>query len=192
MQNAKCGTQNKKSKSICKFAFLIFSFLLLTGVGSLLTVRAQTDEPPKDAAPPPVRVMSKEERKEIETETSAKKRTELALNLMEIRLRKAEDAANQNQFQITLEELGGYQALLDNALNYLERHDDRSNKIDYNFKRLEIGLRRVVPRLEILRRAMPFNYGYYVVKLQKFVRETRARAMEPLFDDTVVPERKPK
>lgn len=195
MPSEKCQAKNNSRNSGTKFvfgsAFLVFNFLLFAVCFSPLAVCAQTDEPPKDAAAPPLHVLSKDEKRQVESETNFKKRTQLSLDLMETRLHKAEEEATQNQFQNALEDLGGYQALLENVLNYLDSHDDRSNKVDYNFKRLEMGLRRVVPRLEILRRAMPFSYGYYVQKLQKLVREARAKAMEPLFDDTVVPERKP-
>ena len=47
-------------------------------------------------------------------------------------------------------------------------------------------------RLEVLRRAMPSSYAFHVQRLIKAVREARTKAIEPLFDDTVVPEKKPK
>lgn len=169
--------------SICLLTF--YCFLLLTAA------QAQIDEPPKDAAPPPPRIISKEERKLLDAETNPKKRTELSLELMEIRLKTAEDFAAQNKFQEALNELGSFQALLENVLNYLERKDDGGSKADNNYKRLEIGLRKTGSRIELVRRQMSYKYGYYVLKLQKFVRDARAKAIEPLFSDSVVPEKKP-
>jgi len=168
--------------SAVKFLLVIFLFSQI--------IFAQDEEPPTDAAPPPVRTISKDEKKQLETETNIKKRTQMSLDLMELRLKKAEEFSAQNQFQDSLNELGSFHALLENALKHLNKNDNGSSKIDYNFKRLEIGLRRTVSRLELIFREMPFRYGYYVRKLQKFVRETRAKAIEPLFDDTVVPERR--
>lgn len=156
---------------------------------STISVSAQvTDEPPKDAAPPPLTILSKDEKSQLELQNNIKKRTQLCMELMESRLKTAEELVEQNKFQETINELGGFQALLENALKFLERNDTGSSKIDYNYKRLEIGLRQTVSRLELVRREMPFQYGYYVVKLQKYVREARARAIEPLFGDTVIPE----
>jgi hypothetical protein len=157
----------------------------------MIAAYAQGDELPKDAAPPPLKIVSKDERKSLDAETNAKKRTQLSLNLMEIRLKAAEDFAAQNKYQESINELGVFQGLLEDVLKYLERKDDGGGKADDNYKRLEIGLRKTGPRLELVRRELPFRYGFYVQQIQKFVREARAKAIEPLFDDTVVPERKP-
>jgi hypothetical protein len=157
-------------------------FFLFTAYCSLPVVLAQ-DEPPKDAAPPPLKIISKDEKKLLEAETNLKKRTQLSLDLMEARLKTAEELAVQSKYQESLNELGGFQALLEGALGYLERNEFGTSKSDYNFKRLEIGLRRTVARLELVRRELPFKYGYYVQKLQKFVRDARSKAVEPLFAD---------
>ncbi|MGI8470160.1 MAG: hypothetical protein ACR2N3_17095 [Pyrinomonadaceae bacterium] len=178
-----------------KWKILSFIFraatILLTAYCLLLTVSAQTDEPPKDAAPPPMKAVPKDERKHLEAEKDIKKRTQLSLDLMETHLSKAEQLTAQNDFQSALDELGDFHGILENALNYLNSRDDGGNKVDNNFKRLEIGLRKTVSRLEILRREMPFSYGYYVRELQKAVRDARAKALDPLFGNSVVPERKP-
>jgi hypothetical protein len=39
-----------------------------------------------------------------------------------------------------------------------------------------------------MRRAMPSRYGFYVQKLIRIVRDARTKAIEPLFDDTVLPQ----
>ena len=106
---------------------------------------------------------------------------------MEARLIKCEKLLVDNSFTDSLNELGGFHAVLDNVLNYLVKHNDGSNKVGNNFKNFEIYLRKQVPRLESIRREMPLKYGYYVGKLMIAVREARAKAVEPLFDDTVVP-----
>jgi hypothetical protein len=163
--------------------------LVLSANCFLFAVQAQTtDDPPPDAAPPPLRVLTKDERRMLENERDLKKRTQLSLNLMEARLKNAEQLVVQNKFQDTINELGGFQALLESALDHLERNDNGSNKSTYNFKRLEINLRKTIPRLELVRRELPFSYGYYVQRLQRFVREARAKAVEPLFGNSVLPE----
>ena len=44
-----------------------------------------------------------------------------------------------------------------------------------------------MPRLELIRRDMPERYEYYVRRLLKTVRDTRAKAVEPFFSSTVLP-----
>ena len=166
------------------------SVMLFTAYCLLLTAQAQVDEPPSDAAPPPPKSIPKDEKKSLDALTDLKKRTQLSLELLENHLVKAEQLGGQNDFQNSLNELGNYQAILENALNFLNSRDDGGNKVDNNFKRLEIGLRRTVPRLEILRREMPYSYGYYVRELQKVVRDARSKALDPLFSDSVVRQKK--
>lgn len=145
------------------------------------------DDPDKEFAPPPVKVISKDEKKLLETETNTKKRTQLSLTLMEAKITASEKASGEKDNTLALNQLGSFEALMDNTLAYLLRNN-AGDKTDKNLKTLEIYLRKQIPRLETLRREMPYKYGYYVEKLMKTVRAARAKAIEPLFDDTVVPE----
>lgn len=154
----------------------------------LIAAHAQEDEPPGDVAPPPLKIISKDERSLLDGEKSVKRRTQLSLDLMEARLKNAEQFVAQSKFQDTINELGSFQALLETTLTHLEKNDNGGGKADFNFKRFELGLRKTITRLELVRREMPHKFGYYVQKLQKFVREARAKAVEPLFGNTVIPE----
>ncbi len=161
--------------------------LLLVSHGLLSAVHAQDDKP-KDLVPPPLTVVSKDEKSQLDVENDVKKRTQLAIDLMDARLVKAAELSSKNQYKESLDELGGFQALLRNAFNFLKRNNNGSRKILNNYKRFEINLRGFTPRLEIIRRDMPVKYGYHVRTLIKYVREARTDAVEPLFDDSVVPE----
>ena len=167
------------------FAFCLFTCAFLI----CLPVFAQQkeDDPPADVAVPPLKFLSSDEKKLLEGEKDIKKRTKLSLEFMEARIIKSEKLLVDNSFKDSLNELGGFHAVLDNELDYLVKQNDRSNKFDNFFKNFEIYLRKQVPRLESIRREMPIKYGYYVGKIMKAVREARAKAVEPLFDDTVVP-----
>jgi hypothetical protein len=165
------------------FALLLFSFQF--SVFSLSAV-AQTDEP-KDSEPPPLRMFSKEEKTQLEAQNDIKLRTNLALTLMEARLKKAEDFYNQQAYTEMFTELGGFHALVDNTLNFLNRNNNESRKVLNTFKKLEMSLRNFVSRLELIRREVPSKYEFYVRGLVKTVRDARTRAIEPLFSDSVVP-----
>lgn len=176
--------------NFCLLVLLTMTLLPLTAFSQSalaqngLSQSGMTVEPPADVAPPPFKRLSNDEKQKLEAELGLKKRTELSLDLMEERILNAERFSNQEDFKTSLDNLAGFQALLENTFVYLERNDQR-NKADNRFKQLEIFLRRQVPRLENMRRNMPYRYGYYVLKLMKFVRETRAKAVEPLFADSV-------
>lgn len=161
--------------------FLISSFAGLTAA-----------QPPAPGdAPPPPRKMSDDERRQLDGEKSAGSRTKLALKLMDIRLGQAERLAADGNFNDMFKELGAFQAIVADTLKFLKKGNPNSNKILNNFKRLEIGVRRLAPRVEVLRRDLPQKYDFYVRRLAFYLRDVRAEAIEPLFDETVVPGNKP-
>lgn len=163
----------------CQFTF---AFLLLP---SLAFAQEQFDT---DDAPPPLKIVSKQEKSLLDAETNVSDWTKLSLELMENRLKKAEDFYTRESYIQMSDELGGFSALMDNTLNFLQKNDNGGGKILNNFKRLEINLRRFAPRLELIRRELPMRYESYVRNLIKSVRQARAKAVEPLFDDSVVPD----
>jgi len=144
-----------------------------------------------DLAPPPLKIISADEKAKLAGEPDVKRRTKLALELMDVRLRQAEtfhSAENNDQMFV---ELGALHGIMDNMLDFLNKSDKDSNKVLNNFKRFEIGLRGFTTRLEMIRHDLPIRYDGYVRNLVRNLRAARARAIEPLFDDTVVPEKKP-
>ncbi len=160
-------------------------FLLLTADCLLLTVQAQENEQ-KDTAPPPLKIISKEETRQLNQETDIKKRTKLALDLMEIRLKKAEELNSQERYADMFIELGSFHALVDKSIEFLDSKDNGGGKVLNNFKRVEISLRAFLPRIELIRRDLPEKYEFYVRDLAKSVRKARSKAIEPFFGDTVV------
>lgn len=142
-----------------------------------------------DAAPPPVRAMSKEERSQLASETGVKDRTKLALELMDTRLTRAEEFNAKGDFTQMYNELGGFHALIDDTLDFLYGNSKSRDSVLNNFKRLEIGLRAFGPRIGLIRREIPVEYDPYLKSLIRYLRDARTKAVEPLFADTVVPSR---
>lgn len=170
--------QNQKYKLCFLLIALLFSGLSISG--------QETDEMPSDVVPPPIKILSKEEKTNLESQgTNIKKRTKISLELMDARIEKAEKFQMTSDFKQTLDELAGFNAILDNTLSFLIKTD--SGKSDRSFINFEIYLRKQIPRLEAIRREMPFKYGYHVGKIMRSVREARSKAVEPIFDDSVIP-----
>jgi hypothetical protein len=137
-------------------------------------------------APPPLTLISKAEQAKLDGAKGTKDRTKAALALMDTRLATAESLLAKNDFYGIFQELGAFQGLLDNQLDYLIKRDNDSGRILDNFKRLEIGLRGFTPRIESLRREMPYRFEPFVRSVGKYLRDARSKALEPLFSDTVV------
>ncbi len=169
----------------CKNLILGGFFFLVT-ISTASLVNAQTADV-GEIAPPPLKIISKEEKRQLDGITDIKKKTVLALELMQLRLKRAEELDDQNDFENMYEQLGGFHALMDYTLNFLNRNNPGSSKSLGNFKRYEIGLRGFPARLEVIRRELPLKYESYVRELLKIIRDTRSKAVEPFFSDTVVP-----
>ncbi len=151
-----------------------------------LGVKAQDEEPPNIAIAPD-RTISKDEKTALAATTDIKIHTKLAIDLMEARLKKAEKLTTQESFKEMFIELGGFHALMDDTIIFLNKNDTGRGKVLDNFKRFELALRAFSPRIELIRRELPEKYELYVRRLLKFVRDTRSKAVEPLFTDSIVP-----
>ncbi len=182
--------KQRKQLSVSSYQLSVFFCLLLIYFCVPLIVFAQ-DEIPADVASAPDKTFSEVEKKALDIEKNVKKRTQLSIDLMENRLRTAELLVQEPKFQSALNEIGAYQGLLEDSFNFLESNDLKNEKVQDNFRKLELVLRKHILRLELIRREMSYKYGWHVQRLMKLVREIRAKAVEPLFSDSVVPNNKP-
>jgi hypothetical protein len=143
----------------------------------------------QEIAPPPLKIVSKEELGQLDALTDVKKRTRTALELMSARLTAAETLIEQDQLDDMYKQLGGFHGLMDNTLAFLDKSDSNSRKVLNNYKRFEMGLREFRPRLELIRRSIPLSHELYVRNLINYLRDARSKAIEPFFSNTVVPTR---
>jgi hypothetical protein len=166
-------------------ALTIGGFLLF----SVALTYAQPPEDLSQTAPPPPKILSKEEKDLLSSQPDSKKYTKTALELMEARMKRAEEADSRNDFETLFTELGGFHALMDHSLDFLlKRHGD-GKKAFNDFKRYEQGIRGFTPRLELIRRDLPIKYEYYVRVLVRYLREARSKAIDPMFGNSVVREK---
>jgi len=175
---------------ILKTGYLYFGFWLLV-VGFCLSASVFAQPPDiQEIAPPPLKILSKDEKKQLENVSDIKKRTNLALELMEAKLKKIEELDDQNEFEKMYEQLGGFHALMDYTLAFLYRNNAGNRKNLNSLKRYEMGLRTFPPRLEVIRRELPIKYESYLRELLIIIRDTRTKAVEPFFSNTVIPNEK--
>lgn len=142
-----------------------------------------------DAAPPPVRAMSKAEQGQLTSQNDVKDRTKLALDLMNSRLTRAEDFNAKGDFTQMYNELGGFHALMDDTLDFLYDSSRRGGGVLNNFKRFELGLRAFAPRIGVIRREIPLEFDPYLKSLVRYLRDARTKAVEPLFGEIISPNR---
>ena len=139
-----------------------------------------------ETAPPPVYTMSGAEKSQLSGETDLKRRTQLCLTLADARLRNAEAAAEREDFQAALSDLGSYQAIINNHIKFLEQGGYSGGKVRDNFRRMDITLRSYTPRIEMIRRTTPFEFAVHLKNILNFTRDARARALDSFFSDSIL------
>jgi hypothetical protein len=179
----------RRSEAVIRFAalsvFFVFALFFLMSLPGF----AQEPNDTPDAVPPPLKVFPKEEKNRLEAETDPKKHMGLALQLTEAHLSRAEVLNSKSEFDLMYTELGAFNAVIDEALEFLARNDDGQGRILSSSKKLELGLRAYALRLETVRRDLPSIYEPYVKNLIKTVRNARSKAVEPFFGTSVVPQK---
>lgn len=171
-----------------RLTLIIFTFCLSLLVFASPAVAQDDDD--ADAAPPPVKTVPKPEKDGLAAEATLKDRTKISLEFMDGHIAAAEKLSNSHDATAAFKELGMFEALMDDSVTYLAKKDTNSNKVLDALRKLEIGLRAFMPRLETIRRLLPLNCDDYVRKLMKNLREARAKAVDPMFSESVVREPK--
>jgi hypothetical protein len=139
---------------------------------------------PPQPAPPPMVYIPEDARKQLSSARDEKARTRVSLELAEARLARAEQQTELKQFNAATAELGVYQALFEDALQYLHRSSAGGSRDLY--KRLEQALHKHAARIESIRRATPSEFSGNILTLLKLVRDLRTEALESFYGNTVL------
>jgi len=147
-------------------------------------LRAQEPVAQQLTAPPPLKIISREDRARIDG-SDDKARIRTTIELAELRLAKAEVLTSEHNFEGATAELGKYEALIDDALDYLSPMVRDKNKTRDLYKRLELALRAHGPRLTAIRRSTPLEYAVWIKALEEFARKGRTEALNSFYGHTV-------
>jgi hypothetical protein len=164
--------------------------VLLVVVGSVSAVHAQDAQaqpsPTPLPAPPPMKIISKEERAQIDQAGDSKARVRTTLDLAALRLTRAEQLAKQSNYDAALTEVGSYEALIQDILDFLNAMKRDSNKTRDLCKRVELALRAHGPRLTTMRRETPLEFAVWIKKSEEFSRAARTEVLNTFYGHTVV------
>jgi hypothetical protein len=153
------------------------------------SVCAQDPQPTPLPAPPPFKMIVKEERLQIEQTNDSSRRLKLIIEFATAHLTVAEQHTAQGSFEAASTEVGMYHALIENALSFLSTFKRDSNKTRDLYKRLELALRGHGPRLTAMRRITPLEFAVWIKKVEDYAREGRTEALNSFYGHTVVREK---
>ncbi|MDX6695440.1 MAG: hypothetical protein QOF02_3043 [Blastocatellia bacterium] len=143
---------------------------------------------PFTTAPPPMKLVSSNERAQLSLAHDVKARTRAALDLAELRLKRAEELTTALSYDAASSELGCYQGIVEDAMNYLDNLKVDKSKMRDLFKRVELTLRAHGTRLEAIRRVTPTEYSINIKPIAESARNARTEALNAFYGDTVVRE----
>jgi hypothetical protein len=169
-----------------------FWCLLLMIAGSVSAVHAQDALPlPQPSptplmAPPPIKIISREERAQIDQADDSKARIRMTMDLAAVRITRAEQLAKDGNYDDALTEVGSYEALIQDSLDFLKGLKRDSNKTRDLCKRVELALRGHGPRLTTMRRETPLEFAVWIKKVEEFARAARTEVLNTFYGHTVV------
>jgi len=166
--------------------------LLLLACACVPAVKAQDPQaqpqPTPLTAPPPFKMIVKEERAAIEQTNDNSRRLKLTIEYASAHLTRAEQHTSREAYEAASSEIGMYQALIENALEFLRGLKRDSNKTRDLCKRLELSLRADGPRLTAMRRITPLEFAVWIKQVEEFARDARTEALNTFYGHTVVRE----
>jgi len=157
----------------------------------LPSVSAQDAQPSPTPlmAPPPFKMIVKEERAQLE-QSKDSKRLKLTIDFAAAHLGVAEQHTAQGNFEAAQTEVGMYHALIENVREYMRTFKRDSNKTRDLYKRLELSMRAHGPRLTAMRRTTPLEFAVWIKQVEDYAREMRTEALNSFYGHTVVSEPK--
>ena len=167
----------------------LLATVLLVAFVCVATARAQEPQaqpsPTPLTAPPPLKLITKEDRGQLEQSKDLKQRLRVTIELAGVHLTKAEQLTNQTEYDAASAEVGMYQALIEDALTNLSSQKQNVNKTRDLYKRLELALRSDGPRLTAMRRITPLEFAVWIKKVEDFARAGRTEALNSFYGHTV-------
>lgn len=166
---------------------LLLAFVFLPAVRAQESEPKPTPQPTPLTAPPPFKMIVKEERAALDASADdPKKRLKMTIEFADGHLLNAEQHTSRENYEAASTEVGMYQALIENALQFLSTFKRDSNKTRDLYKRLELALRADGPRLTAMRRTTPLEFAVWIKKVEDFARDGRTEALNSFYGHTVV------
>ena len=142
----------------------------------------------ESAAPPPLKIISRPERSQLNDSKDPKARVRTTFELAETHLAKAETQTSQHDYDGAAAEAGKYWALVEDVFSFLKTINRDNNKTRDLYKRIELTLRAQGPRLSAMRRSTPLEYAVWIKQIEDFARSGRTEALNSFYGHTVLRE----
>lgn len=166
-------------------ALVVLACVALT-CGQALSQESAAQPQEDVGAPPPMRYIPDALRAQLSAAKDIKARTRLSLELADAQVTRASEHTAADRFEEATRELGIYEALIRDAITFVQKSGPVDNKRRDQYKRIELTLRSHVPRIETIRRSLPAPNAVYARATLDYIRGLRTEALNAFYDDTVI------
>ncbi len=177
--------------AVIRYSILGLKLAALVATSSLMTF-AQPEALVQDVAPPPLKIISRAERDQLNASKDAKARVKLTIEMSETHLLAAETKTSEQNYDGAAAAAGKYWALIEDVFMFMKTMKQESNKARDLYKRIELTLRAHAPRLSTIRRSTPAEYSVWIKAIEDYARSGRTEALNSFYGHTVVHDRQPK
>ncbi|MBC7930857.1 MAG: hypothetical protein H7Z38_09880 [Rubrivivax sp.] len=189
------NTSQRKAPSLTAIfaarSLVLVAFLALACAEVIAQPGTVTSPPQDDAGAPPMRHIPDAVRMQLAGEKDLKSRTKLSLEMADAALTRSTAHITAEHFEQATGELGVYEAIVADAIRFVQSSGPVKNKQRDLFKRIEMTLRAHATRLETIRRSLPARHAVHVKTTIEFVLGQRDSALNAFYDDTVIPDSRP-
>lgn len=162
---------------------------LLMMIACALSATAQQPRLPQFAAPPPMHIVTRSDRSQLDSTRDPKSRLRTTISLAEDHLKSAETATEQKKFEDASYELGRYLGLIDDLRAFVaSMNRDKGSTRDL-YRHFEISVRPHIPRIAVMRRTTPLEYAGHLKDAEEYVKDARAEALDSFYGQTVLREK---
>jgi hypothetical protein len=166
----------------------VAQMILVWAIASM-TALGQPETRHQDTAPPPLKVISRADRAQIDEAKNAKARVKVTLELADTHLASSESETAQQNFDGAAAAAGRYWALVHDVFEFLKTMNRDNDKTRDLYKRVELSLRAHGPRLSAIRRGTPVEYAVWMKEIEDLARKGRTEALNSFYGHTVVQDR---
>ena len=183
-------TREAQRRIVIPAHLLVLLFVFLPSVCAQDALPLPSPSPTPLMAPPPFKMIVKDERLQIEEARDASRRLKLTVDFAAAHLTVAEQHTAQGNFEAAQTEVGMYHALIENIRQYMSTFKRDSGKTRDLYKKLEMALRAHGPRLTAMRRVTPLEFAVWIKQVEDYAREGRTEALNSFYGHTVISEPK--
>jgi hypothetical protein len=155
------------------------------------SVAAQDPQLPHLPAPPPMHLVSKSDRSELDGTRDPKARLRETMTIAEAHLTRAEKLTDDKKYDEALAELGNYLGVIGDLRDYCAKLDSNKTSTRDLYRHFEYQVHTHIPRLAVIQRTTPAPYVVNIRDAEEFIKDTRAEALDSFYGHSVLKEPPP-